>query len=233
MTIAIIAATKLELALLLEEFQARYFDTELGCALFSARRGERELVIVESGPGLANAAAAAAVVCMRVRPLRIFNCGVCGVYAADAALLGSVAVGIRAVFADTGVASEEDFLSMEDIDLPLAISAEGRDTFNVIDLDCVDVLREIQRGCFLSVAAVSGCAAHAESLKARFGADADELVCEDMESAAVALVAHKAGIPCTVLRGISNLCGERDYQKWKLQEAAENAQRVLIKLLSS
>ncbi|MCP4715880.1 MAG: futalosine hydrolase [Deltaproteobacteria bacterium] len=230
MTIAIIAATKLELALLLEEFQARYFDTELGCALFSARRGERELVIAESGPGLANAAAAAAVVCMRVRPLRIVNCGVCGVYAADAALLGSVAVGTRAVFADTGVASEEDFLSMEDIDLPLAISGEGRDTFNAIDLDCVDVLQEIQRGCFLSVAAASGCAARAASLKARFCADA--LVCEDMESAAVALVAHKAGIPCTVLRGISNLCGERDYQKWKLQEAAENAQRELIKLLS-
>jgi nucleoside phosphorylase len=52
-----------------------------------------------------------------------------------------------------------------------------------------------------------------------------------MESAAIGLIALKASIPCTVLRGISNLCGDRDYKAWKLSEAAEAAQKELLKCL--
>ena len=52
-----------------------------------------------------------------------------------------------------------------------------------------------------------------------------------MESAAVGLVALKAALPCTVLRGISNCCGDRDYRSWRLSEAAEAAQKELLKCI--
>jgi len=49
-----------------------------------------------------------------------------------------------------------------------------------------------------------------------------------METAAGALIAYRAGIPCTAIRGISNLCGDRNYQNWRLKEAAEAAQQALF-----
>jgi nucleoside phosphorylase len=52
-----------------------------------------------------------------------------------------------------------------------------------------------------------------------------------MESAAVGLIACKAGIPCTVVRGVSNVCGDRDYANWKLSAAAQAAQKELLKCL--
>jgi len=54
---------------------------------------------------------------------------------------------------------------------------------------------------------------------------------EDMETAAVALIACRAGIPCTAIRGISNLCGDRNYRNWRLKEAAEAAQQELLNVL--
>ena len=68
----------------------------------------------------------------------------------------------------------------------------------------------------------------AEKIRKRFESK-DLIMCEDMETAAAALMACRAGIPCTAIRGISNLCGDRNYRNWKLKEAAEAAQKVLFK----
>jgi nucleoside phosphorylase len=71
----------------------------------------------------------------------------------------------------------------------------------------------------------------ASKIKKRFKIDESALLCEDMESAAVGLISLRASVPCSVIRGISNLCGERDYKEWKLTEAAEAAQKALLKYL--
>ena len=60
---------------------------------------------------------------------------------------------------------------------------------------------------------------------------AGALLCEDMESAAVGLIALRAGIPCMVVRGISNLCGERYHAGWDISGAARSAQETLYTLL--
>src|SRR5690606_7482436 len=41
-------------------------------------------------------------------------------------------------------------------------------------------------------------------------------IAEDMESFSVALAAHLFDLPCTVIRGVSNISGERDKSRWDI-----------------
>lgn len=229
MTTLIIAAAEFELSTLIESLQCRHESRLLDFTVY--RSGSDSPVLMRSGPGMANAAAATALGIELYKPARVFNVGVCGVYTANPDAIGRTVTGTRAVFADTGVDTGEDFLSMQAIDLPLAKPASGERIFNVIDLQEARGSRKLQRAVFLTVAACSGSPRRASNVSGRFKLDRQELLCEDMESAAVALTACKAGIPCSVVRGISNVCGDRDYANWQLSKAALAAQKELLKCL--
>lgn len=226
----VIAATQPELAWLTGRLTARPERKLLDFPVSRAAGSSAAILLVTSGPGMANAAAACAAAIERFRPTRIFNTGICGVYAADRALLGTAVIGRQAVFADTGAAGDSKFVSLKDMHLALA-SPAGHDIFNSIKLDCTAAPAPIARADFLTVASVSGSPSAADTLSSRFPPDAGVLLCEDMESAAVGLVALRCGIPCTVVRGISNLCGERDHNKWDINGAARAAQETLLTLL--
>ena len=58
-----------------------------------------------------------------------------------------------------------------------------------------------------------------------------QAVCENMEGAAVALVALRYGIPCLEIRGISNLVEDRDMSRWDIGLAVEAAQRFVLKVI--
>jgi len=225
----ILAATDLEVALLREKLEARPEEPLLDYPVCRATRSGRDIVLMTTGPGMANAAAAAALAIREFHPLHVFNVGVCGVYADDRGLLGRVVVGTHAVFADTGVEAAELFLPLQKLGLPLANLRSTGQVFNIIRLHDEPIGPEVLRGDFSTVAACSGDARRAEMLKGRFKVDAQRLICEDMESAAIALVCLKAALRCTVLRGISNLCGDRDPAGWQLADAAAACQAELLK----
>ena len=227
----VIAATDTELSWLTTRLDTRPDRPLLDFPVRRASGGSAGIWLVTSGPGMANAAAACAAAIERFQPLRIFNTGICGVYAQDRTLLGTAVTGEQAIFADTGAVSVRDFTSLRDMDLRLA-SPAGNDIFNILKLDCAAAPKDIVRADFLTVAAVSGSRAAADKLRRRFPPAAGTLLCEDMESAAVGLVALRAGIPCTVVRGISNLCGERDHGRWDIRGAARSAQETLYTLVS-
>jgi len=224
----ILGATKLEISFLLDELGCRHEERVRAFDAFSAKRHSQELFVVESGPGMANAAAATALAIELFQPEHIFNVGVCGVYSDDMRMLTSVVAGTAAVLADAGVETDETFLTLEDIDLPMAAQEDGTEVFNTIDLDDRGVPGKVARGIFLTLSAGSGNIAQAQKIKSRFKTNSPSLMCEDMETAAVALIACRSRVPCTALRGISNLCGNRDYNGWKLSEAAEAAQKDLL-----
>lgn len=227
----VIAATEAEISLLIEALNCRQQETILSFTVYHATRGGKDIFVVRSDPGIANAAAATAVAVDRFGPGKIFNVGVCGVYSDNMGLLAKVVAGTSAVFADAGVESDDSFLPLEAIDLPLAKTKSGTKVYNVIELNDKPVAEKVRRGIFLTVGASSGSNLRAQKIKSRFKIDEGMLLCEDMESAAVGLIALKASIPCTVLRGVSNLCGERDHKNWKLLKAAEAAQKELLKYL--
>ena len=68
----------------------------------------------------------------------------------------------------------------------------------------------------LSVAEASE-AAQIAGLTARY----PRAVAEEMEGYAVALAAHEFGVPVTIVRGISNVAGDRNVAGWALPEALQ------------
>jgi futalosine hydrolase len=230
MSTLILAATDGEISWLAGQLHARLDRPLLDCPVSKAASSRAGILLITSGPGMANAAAAGAAAIERYRPTRIYNVGICGVYAKDSKPLGTAVVGAQALFADTGAAGDTDFQTLQEMDLPLARSA-GNKIYTTISLDCDAAPPGSARADFLTVAAVSGSPAMAATLSSRFSHPAGTLLCEDMESAAIGLVALRAGIPCTVVRGISNLCGERDHARWKIRQAAQAAQELLLEIL--
>jgi futalosine hydrolase len=225
----IIAATEQELAMLPEALHCRQKSRLLDFTLYQAAHTASDSpVILCCGAGMANAAAAAALGIERYNPSHIFNVGVCGVYNAGLDAIGTVVTGTRALFADTGIDTGMDFQSMEKIGLPLAQSESGNQVFNSVELNRACGL---QCAVFLTVAACSGSPQRAALVSGRFKNEWKDLVCEDMESAAVGLMSWRAGIPCTVVRAISNVCGDRDYANWRMDEAAQAAQEELLACL--
>jgi futalosine hydrolase len=228
----IIAATEFELALLVEALQCRLESRVLDFTVYQVQDAQDDRpVIMRCGAGIANAAAAAAAGILLYKPEHVFNVGVCGVYNGGMEAIGQVVNGDMAIFADTGIETGSAFESMEAIDLPLAKSETGERIFNGIKLHKARTSRTMKNAVFLTVAACSGSRERAALVSGRFNPAWQGLLCEDMESAAVGLIAVKAGIPCTVIRAISNVCGDRDYANWQLSEAARAAQKELLKCL--
>jgi len=228
----IIAATEFELALLVETLQCRQESRVLDFTVYQATNpADDSPVIMRCGAGIANAAAAAAAGIVLYKPAHVFNVGVCGVYNGGMEKIGQVVTGDRAIFADTGIDTGSAFESMQAIDQPLAKAESGERIFNVIELHKARTSRKLKHAVFLTVAACSGSRDRAALVSGRFKLEWQGLLCEDMESAAVALMAGKADIPCTVVRAISNVCGDRDYTNWQLSEAARAAQKELLKCL--
>jgi futalosine hydrolase len=230
MSTIVIAATELELAWLIGQVHARQDMPLFDFPVYHAAGDPAGIRLITSGPGMANAAAASAAAIERYRPARICNIGICGVYAQDSRLLGKAVIGTHALFADTGVAGDTGFQSLQEIDLPLARSA-GENIYTAISLNCDGAAHDSLQADFLTVAGISGSPDMARKLCGRFTGPGGALLCEDMESAAVGLVALRAGTPCTVVRGISNVCGERDHARWKITQAAQAAQKLLLEIL--
>ena len=231
MSVCIIAATDLESTFLCRELKCSSGQPMLGFRLFHAVRKGRDVDIIVSGPGIANAAAASALALTHLRPGRLYNVGVCGVHSDDSALLAGVVVGTAAVFADAGVDSDSAFVPLEAADLPLAPERAGHQRDNTIALDDGPASPLAARGVFATVSASSGDPSRARRIRTRCRVAEGLLLCEDMESAAVGLMACRASVPCTVLRAISNLCGQSDHAHWKLKPAAAAAQEELLRLL--
>jgi futalosine hydrolase len=55
---------------------------------------------------------------------------------------------------------------------------------------------------------------------------------EDMEGFAVALACRLVGVPCTIVRGISNTVGDRDTARWQTTAALEAAAGIVRRLLA-
>lgn len=70
-------------------------------------------------------------------------------------------------------------------------------------------------GCSLcTVHAASGSLVQARARALRSGA-----VLEDMEGFGFALACRAAGVPASIVRGVSNLAGERDQARWRIGDA--------------
>ena len=89
------------------------------------------------------------------------------------------------------------------------------------ELDVIELAGD--GGQVLSVAAASEDEARAAARASRH----PDAVAEEMEGFAVALAAQRFGVRLTIVRGISNVAGDRDQSRWRLREALTAARAVI------
>ena len=166
-------------------------------------------VVVEAvGVGPAAAAAGTARLLARARFRAVISAGIAGGFAGRAPV-GATVLGSRSIAADLGAESPDGFLPVEELGFGTSVLPADP----VLLGRLVAGLPGAITGDVLTLATVTGTAATAERLAARF----PHAVAEAMEGFGVAVAA--AGLPFAEVRAISNPIGPRDRAAWRLKEA--------------
>jgi futalosine hydrolase len=125
--------------------------------------------------------------------------------------IGATVLATRSIAPDLGAETPDGFLSIEE--LGIGTSVLEADT-TLLKTLCAALPAAVV-GDVLTLTTVTGTAATAARLAARFPAAAAEA----MEGYGVASAATQAGVPFAELRTISNMIGPRDRASWRLPEA--------------
>jgi futalosine hydrolase len=179
--------------------------TELEARRLALRHEPLELC----GFGLARAGVGAMQAIARHRPQWVVLAGVAGSYDAERAPIGAVLapglVRCHGVGVGDRTPAQMGFADSDEATL------DGQD------------------GLALSVARASESRGQARS---RHAAE-PRAVLEEMEGYAVALAAITAEIPCTMVRAVSNMAGDRDVAGWSLDPALDALRKRLDSMLAS
>ena len=135
---------------------------------------------------------------------------------------GDVAVASAAVFADLGAETADGFA-------PVSALGFGDERYEVPPALAVELADRCggHLGSVLTVATVTGSAARAQGLLARY----PDAVAEGMEGAGVAAAARVHGLPFAEVRAISNLVGPRDRDAWEIPRALAMLGRAVASVL--
>ena len=192
--------------------------------------------VVVAGVGAVNTAhALARCFGANSKPSLVIQTGIAGAYVPANVQVGSVLLADTEIYGDAGVLTLDGWRPMEEIGIPLVEATPSHPArFNYFPIDAALVARAAsaadgliaQTGKFLTLSQVTGVRAAGDALYQRFGA-----LCESMEGAAAAHVCALHDVPFLEIRGVSNLVEDRDRAKWRIAEAADAAQRAVLKIL--
>ncbi|MCF8042450.1 MAG: futalosine hydrolase [Desulfarculaceae bacterium] len=188
-----------------------------------------EVLLLLTGIGQVSAAQATTAA-LEAEPAisAVFNLGCAGAYAGSGLQTGQAALASEVVLADMGVQSGDKLQGLDEVDIALAGRSSGLPLYNRIPCDPglnELVLRAnpgITLGAFATVGRISGDAQTAQAVAGRWGA-----IMEEMESAAVGLVARWYAKPFAAIRGVSNPAGLRELD---VAAGAGSAERAFLAL---
>ena len=175
-----------------------------------------------TGVGMLAAAVSLTKLALTLKPDLIIQVGIAGCF--DTSIkLGNVVLVKDEILGDTGVEENgewKDLFQTKFIapnDAPFTncrLINQHLSEYNKLQLPAVTAL---------TVNEITTRAERIEQLKALYYP-----LIESMEGAALHYVGNVLNIPYLQIRGLSNYIGERDKSKWKIKEAVEHANRVLI-----
>ena len=229
--VLIVAASPLETELLrktMTHAKRLHCDTNL---IFSGQLQGQKILLGHGGIGQVNMSIHLTRILNAHRPTAVLLCGCGGSYPGSNLQIGDLVLAESETFADLGVATEDQFIPLEQLNLlqnpQLAPVIQQSFTLNS-DLfnRAQQIFPEASCGPFVTVNCCSGNPGLSIELQQRSGG-----ICENMEGAAVAQVCAEFDLPLLELRGISNPTGTRDPQQWDIIRGAEQAQMAILKLL--
>lgn len=192
--------------------------TELELELLEPHMADTEIpaVIERCGFGPVAAAARAAQLIERNRPRRVVLAGIAGTFCADTLPIGTAWVFRRVAIDGIGIGESTRFVSAHQ----LGFSQTG---FSEDELPLVTLGVRQPQDLLLTCCAASDSAGMALARKARHPA----AMAEDMEGFGVALACLNAAVPLTIVRGISNVTGNRDKSTWDVENTILAAAALL------
>lgn len=182
--------------------------------------------VVLTGIGKSNAAGAVSQT-VEDRHQAILSIGVGGVLPPRAFVAGERVLATRSVFADEGVDTGAQFLTTEDIGF--AMPGAGNQHLPPSP-ELFQILRPLvhYQGIVATVSTCSGTDLRAEQVATRTGAEF-----ENMEGAAVGLVAYRLGRRFAEVRAVSNTTGQRSRQRWEILAALDSLSKFSASLTTS
>ncbi len=192
---------------------------------WSLRDCGRGLRVVRTGVGKANAAGAVARALAAERFGAVLSLGLAGALPIVRPIdVGSTLLADVCVLADEGLGTDDGFRSLSELGFS---STETDGERFACDPDLCGALEPLADGIgpCATVSTCSGSDGLAATIAARTGA-----LVEDMESAAVGLVASRFGVPFGCLRVVSNRTGTRERQGWDLDGALSELVRIAAAL---
>jgi futalosine hydrolase len=189
-----------------------------GSPASTAAHRTTEVIVIETGVGMAGAAAATAAALHRHADEPFTGIICVGIGGGIGVPVGGVALATLSVAADLGAEAPNGFLSLDD--LGLGSSTVECDTDLVARLG--GRLPEAVRGAILTVATATGTADRLHVLQDRH----PDAVAEAMEGFGAATAARLSGVPFAEIRTVSNVVGPRDRDAWRIPEALAALERV-------
>lgn len=194
------------------------------------RLGDLPARVVVSGVGPVAAALATQRALLTVPPTDlVVSAGIGGAFVwPGSARIGQAAVASCMVYGDLGAWDGRTFLGLETLGLSVDPLAPNPGHFPAWDGAAALALRSgLPYGPFVTVSGVTG---GLEGAAALLGRVPGALI-EGMEGAGVAQAAALHGVPCTEVRGVSNLVGPRDRSAWQIGAALDSLHLALQGLM--
>ena len=186
----------------------------------------REICVELCGFGLVVAAANASRLIARYRPQRVMLCGIAGGLSKDVKQ-GSAYQFSRVGLYGVGVGRGTDHVSAQDIGWK-QWEGDNVEIGSELPISSSDQEHLAPRELLVSCCAASANSSEADMVLGMF----PKAKAEDMEGFAVASASKLAGLPCHIVRGISNFAGDRNHANWKIAEAMDSASKLTEKIVS-
>ncbi len=188
--------------------------------------GPGRALVEVCGFGPVAAAARAAELVARLRPRRVLLVGIAGSFDADRHPVGSALTFARVALDGVGAGEGEELLGPARLGLAQWSSPAEASRPSIVEELAVRP-RDGDTGLLLTVCAASVSEEMAAVRRRRH----PEAVAEDMEGFAVALSCALAEVPLTIVRGISNVVGDREPKTWRIGDAMAAAHELALALL--
>lgn len=216
MKIGIVCAMSKELTPLLSFLGERQQEELYGFTLFKFKNEKDEILIIQSGIGEIHSSGATAIL-LTLGVQRIYNFGVCGSLKKEFPSCEIVAV-------ESVVHYDFDLSPIDDI--PLGMYPSESDVKIACDKELVEKVVKKIKGIKKGVLASADKFVASKSVKEKLVKDFNADIC-DMEGAGVLLTAKHAGVPCLLLKAVSDGEGGAD----EYNETVEKACNVCAQLI--
>lgn len=227
----IIAAVPLETTLLHHQLQPSETAPLGSCRMVRGTLCGQPVLLAHSGIGPAAMALQLTRLLEIQTPAAVMLCGCGGSYPHSGLQLGDLALASEEIYGDLGVAAENRFIPLDQLNIPqppgAMLPTRQRYPLHSVVTDWArKILPQAAYGPFVTVSSCSGHRQLSDELRLRTGG-----ICENMEGAAAAQVCAEYRLPLLELRGISNPTGTRDPKLWDIARGMEAAQQGLLELL--